>query len=98
VTMTNARKFTGSLAESNDIDATLKNLRRVSENLNRQIAGVMDELRATGTNLKQGSDTLKRQPWRLIWPATKKYDDDNQLASDRDPESPRRSRTMSQGK
>jgi hypothetical protein len=27
-------------------------------------------------NLEQASDTVKRQPWRLIWPSTKKYDGD----------------------
>jgi ABC-type transporter Mla subunit MlaD len=93
-TMENAKEFTGGLAQSKDIDATLRNLRVVSENLNRQIDGVMDELRATGANLKQGSDTLKRQPWRLIWPATKKYEDEAQVAGKRDAASPRRERTM----
>jgi ABC-type transporter Mla subunit MlaD len=76
--MTNAKDFTGKLAENKDIDATLKNLREVSENLNGKIDSVMDELHATGANLKQGTDTLKRQPWRLIWPTTKKYPEEQQ--------------------
>jgi hypothetical protein len=25
------------------------------------------------TNLEQATDTVKRQPWRLIFPVTKKY-------------------------
>jgi phospholipid/cholesterol/gamma-HCH transport system substrate-binding protein len=82
-TMTNAKDFTGKLAENKDIDATLKNLREVSENLNAKIDGVMDELHATGANLKQGSDTLKRQPWRLIWPTTKKYPEEEQRVAER---------------
>jgi hypothetical protein len=28
--------------------------------------------------LEQASDTVKRQPWRLIWPTTKKYPAENQ--------------------
>ncbi|HEY7000493.1 MAG TPA: hypothetical protein VH330_02020, partial [Candidatus Udaeobacter sp.] len=26
-----------------------------------------------GENIKQFSETIKTQPWRLIWPTTKKY-------------------------
>ncbi len=29
---------------------------------------------ATTDNLAQMTDTLKRQPWRILWPSTKKYD------------------------
>jgi DNA repair ATPase RecN len=81
-TMSNAKDFTGKLADNKDIDATLKNFRKVSENLNGQIDSVMDELRATGANLKQGTDTLKHQPWRLIWPTTKKYPEEQQRVAD----------------
>lgn len=88
-TMTNAKDFTGKLADNKDIEVTLKNFREVSENLNGQIDSVMDELRATGTNLKQGTDTLKRQPWRLIWPTTKKYPEEEQrVAAERQTKEP----------
>lgn len=74
--MANAERFTGKLADNKDIDATLKNLRQVSEKLDREIARLSGELTAVAENLEQGTDTLKRQPWRLIWPTTKKYADD----------------------
>jgi len=31
------------------------------------------ELEPAGQNIKQFSETIKPQPWRLIWPSTKKY-------------------------
>src|SRR5882724_9528382 len=31
------------------------------------------ELQPAGENIKQFSETIKTQPWRLIWPSTKKY-------------------------
>lgn len=70
-------KFTGKLAENKDIDATLHNLRSATENLDRQFKSLTTKLTATAENLKEGSDTLKHQPWRLIWPGTKKYPEDS---------------------
>ena len=60
LTLKNAQKITGN----KDIDAALHNLNVASE-----------ELKKTSENLTEASDTVKRQPWRLIWPSTKKYDD-----------------------
>ncbi|MEP6821919.1 MAG: hypothetical protein ABI946_06165, partial [Chthoniobacterales bacterium] len=31
---------------------------------------------ATGANVKDLTQTVKTQPWRLIWPSTKKYPED----------------------
>jgi hypothetical protein len=31
------------------------------------------DLGPAGENIKQFSETIKTQPWRLIWPTTKKY-------------------------
>ncbi len=72
-TLAHAEKFTGKLEDNKDIDATLHNLRTASENLDRQLKQFTGKLSATAENLKEGSDTLKHQPWRLIWPSTKKY-------------------------
>ncbi len=74
--MANAETFTAKLADNKDIEATLKNLRGVSENMDHQITKLSNQLSVTAKNLATGSDTLKRQPWRLIWPATKKYPND----------------------
>ena len=75
-TLKNAEKFTDDLANNKDIDTTLRNFRTASEKLNRTVGEVGAQFTAVGRNLAEASDTVKRQPWRLIWPSTKKYDSD----------------------
>src|SRR5881296_3931121 len=67
--LTNIEKISTSLTENDNIEVTLRNLRSSSEKLKVAIT----ELEPAGTNLKQFSETIKTQPWRLIWPSTKKY-------------------------
>lgn len=74
--LAHAEKFTGKLENNKDIEAMLHNLRSATENLDRQLKQVTGKLSDTAENLKEGSDTLKHQPWRLIWPSTKKYPDE----------------------
>jgi len=53
-----------------DMAMTIKNARTFTETLNSsQISQVVK-------NTEQLTDTLKREPWRLIWPSTKAYPDD----------------------
>ena len=72
-TLRNSEKLTAELSGNKDIGTTLYNLRVTSE----QLKSIVDELGAqfstVGQNLTQATDTLKHQPWRLIWPSTKKY-------------------------
>ncbi len=75
-TLKNTEKFTADLAGNKDIPSTLRNFRSASENLDRTLTQVGQQFSNIGSNLEQGSDTLKRQPWRLIWPTTKKYADE----------------------
>lgn len=72
-TFANAEKITASLARNKDIEGTLRNFRRTSENLDRQVGRLGGQFSDVAENLEQASDTVKRQPWRLIWPSTKKY-------------------------
>src|SRR5438128_3455320 len=67
--LTNIEKISTSLTENDNIEVTLRNLRNSSEKL--KVATT--ELEPAGTNSKQFSETIKTQPWRLIWPSTKKY-------------------------
>jgi ABC-type transporter Mla subunit MlaD len=67
--LTNIEKISTSLTENDNIEGTLRNLRTSSERL--KIA--TNELQPAGENIKQFSETIKTQPWRLIWPTTKKY-------------------------
>ena len=65
--LTNIEKISTRLTENDNIEVTLRNLRTSSERL--KIA--TNELHPAGENIKQFSETIKTQPWRLIWPATK---------------------------
>lgn len=67
--LANIEKISTSLTENDNIEVTLQNLRSSSERL--KVATT--ELQPAGENIKQFSDTIKTQPWRLIWPTTKKY-------------------------
>ncbi len=79
-TLNNAERFTSSLANNQDIDRTLGNFRRASERLSGVIDDLGPQFKAIGRNLEQASATVKHQPWRLIWPTTKKYPDDRLAA------------------
>jgi len=82
-TLTNAEKFTGSLADNKDIGISLRNFRQASANfsstargLKSTVNGIRPGIDQTVHNAEQFTDTVKRQPWRLIWPSTKKYPED----------------------
>lgn len=72
-TMANAEKFTAQLASTSELPATFKNFRDASVKLNAALTELRRDLGSTAKNLEQASDTVKHQPWRLIWPSTKKY-------------------------
>src|SRR5262252_833216 len=67
--LTNIEKISTSLTENDNIEVTLRKLRNSAEKL--KVATT--ELQPAGENIKQFSETIKTQPWRLIWPSTKKY-------------------------
>ena len=72
-TLQNSEKLTAELSGSKDIGATLHNLRVTSEQLKTIVGELGAQFSTVGQNLTQATDTLKHQPWRLIWPSTKKY-------------------------
>ncbi len=72
--MHNAEKFTGDLANNRDLSLTLANSRRATQELNSTLNELRFKFGSIASNLEQASDTVKRQPWRLIWPSTKRYD------------------------
>ena len=81
--LANAEKFTGELADNKDIGLSLRNFRHASETLSTTARGLRSSVRGikpgidqTVHNAEQFTDTVKRQPWRLIWPSTKKYPED----------------------
>jgi len=72
-TLNNTEKVTAELSGNKDIGVTLHNLRETSAQLNATMAVLSPQFKQVGANLNQASDTVKHQPWRLIWPTTKKY-------------------------
>ena len=75
--LTNIEKISNSLTENDNLELTLQNLRTSSEKLKITVT----DLGPVGENLKQFSETIKTQPWRLIWPSTKKYPEEQQRAT-----------------
>ena len=66
--LNNLETITSSLTENDNIKVTLQNFRDSSEKLK----STMRDLAPVGQNIAEFSETLKTQPWRLIWPSTKK--------------------------
>jgi len=79
---TNLNKISTDITSNNNIQVTLQNFRDTSEKLKSAMNEIGPDLAATGANVKELTSTVKRQPWRLIWPSTKKYPGDEQSAGD----------------
>src|SRR5436305_11758784 len=75
--LTNIEKISTSLSENNNIELTLQYVRTSSEKLKTTVT----DLGPAGENIKQFSETVKTQPWRLIWPTTKKYPEEQRQAA-----------------
>jgi paraquat-inducible protein B len=80
-TLKNAEKITSELSGNKDIGGTLHNLKETSAQLNTTVAELSLQFKKVGENLTEASDTVKRQPWRLIWPSTKKYSGESDKGS-----------------
>jgi ABC-type transporter Mla subunit MlaD len=76
--LNNIEKISTDLTANNNIAVSLQNFRDSSERLK----ATMNDLGPAGRNIKDFSETVKTQPWRLIWPSTKKYpEEQRQTAS-----------------
>jgi ABC-type transporter Mla subunit MlaD len=76
--LNNIEKVSTELTANNNIKVSLQNFRDSSERLK----ATMNDLGPAGRNIKDFSETVKTQPWRLIWPSTKKYpEEQRQTAS-----------------
>jgi ABC-type transporter Mla subunit MlaD len=64
----NIEQISKDLAANHNLEVTLQNFRESSEKLK----STMRDLEPTGRNLAEFSELVKAQPWRLIWPSTKK--------------------------
>jgi ABC-type transporter Mla subunit MlaD len=72
----NIKRLTG---EGSDLALTIKNVRKFTETLNgSDIKGMLNDA-------KDFTGTIKREPWRLIWPSTKVYAGDEKEEKKTDP-------------
>ncbi|PYL40275.1 MAG: hypothetical protein DMF34_01815, partial [Verrucomicrobia bacterium] len=65
----NIEQISDQLSKNDNIRVSLQNFRESSQKLKSMI----NDLGPAGENIKEFSETVKVQPWRLIWPSTKKY-------------------------
>ena len=81
----NVEKISNDLTSNDNITVTLQNFRESSEKL-KSIIGDLGQLgpdlKESGQNVKELTATVKSQPWRLVWPSTKKYPEDQRTAPD----------------
>jgi ABC-type transporter Mla subunit MlaD len=71
--LNNIRNISDQLSKNDNIKVTLENFRASSKKLRSALDNIGPDLEATLQNAKDFTGTLKAQPWRLIWPSTKKY-------------------------
>jgi ABC-type transporter Mla subunit MlaD len=69
MSLKNIQQISDQLSKNNNLQVTLENFRVSSQKLKT----TMSELDPIAENVKEFSETIKTQPWRLIWPSTKKY-------------------------
>jgi ABC-type transporter Mla subunit MlaD len=68
MSLKNIQKVSDQLSANNHIEVTLRNFQSTSERLK----SLMNDIEPVGKNIVEFSETIKTQPWRLIWPSTKK--------------------------
>ncbi len=71
--LNNIREISEQLNRNDNIEVTLTNFRASSEKLKSALNAIGPDLEATLSNTKDFTATLRTQPWRIIWPSTKKY-------------------------
>ncbi|HEY1769702.1 MAG TPA: MlaD family protein [Chthoniobacterales bacterium] len=87
--LNNIRDISEQLSHNDNIKVTLSNFRASSEKLKSALDDVAPDLEATIRNTKDLTATLKTQPWRLLYPTTKKYPNESPTPT---PRARRRSR------
>ena len=71
--LANIQKISEQLKANDNIQVTLENFRNSSEKLKTIMGQLGPEFTESGKNLAEFTNTIKTQPWRLIYPTTKKY-------------------------
>src|SRR5437588_7578362 len=85
IALANIEKISTDLSSNDKLKITLQNFRESSDKLRgvlNDLNQLGPELKASGTNIKELTETVKSQPWRLIWPSTKKYPQEEAAAAE----------------
>lgn len=82
VSLKNVEQISTQLTANKNLEVTLQNFRSASEKLQSALNALGPDLKESGQNLTDMTATLKRQPWRLVWPSTKKYPKDAQAPAE----------------
>ena len=88
IALKNVEKISTDLSSNDNIQITLQNFRESSDKLKGILADLSQlgpDLKESGANVKELTATVKTQPWRLIWPSTKKYPQDEQATAETTP-------------
>jgi ABC-type transporter Mla subunit MlaD len=71
--LANIQKISEQLSADDNIKITLSNFRDSSEKLKSLMGQLGPQFTESGKNLSEFTNTIKTQPWRLLYPTTKKY-------------------------
>jgi ABC-type transporter Mla subunit MlaD len=67
MSLKNIQKISEQLSKNDNVEVTLRNFRSTSERLK----SLMNDIEPVGRNVTEFTETVKREPWRLIWPSKK---------------------------
>lgn len=88
IALKNVEKISTDISSNDNIQITLQNFRESSDRLKGILADLNQlgpDLKESGQNVKELTATVKSQPWRLIWPSTKKSPPEEQAAAEKPP-------------
>lgn len=72
VSLKNIQQISNDLAANHKLEVTLENFRVSSDKLKSMMTDLEPQITEAGANINEFTQTVKSQPWRLIWPSTKK--------------------------
>jgi ABC-type transporter Mla subunit MlaD len=68
----NIEQISNDLSANHNLEVTLQNFRVSSDKLKSMMTGLEPQIKEAGENIKELTENVKSQPWRLVWPSTKK--------------------------
>jgi phospholipid/cholesterol/gamma-HCH transport system substrate-binding protein len=71
--LANVDTLTREMLDQDRVGKTLSNLQNTTQKLDTMVTTVSPRVDIITANLQQATDTVKREPWRLVWPVTKHY-------------------------